>query len=139
MIPVSDCKIGYLYSLRSRNLTLGVFTISNTFIGIRQKFDDRFLDYELHHDKRGTATPLLELGKVPEYLSLETSLGTKDHISGRKVKFDKPVSDGGKGWYFIDTGESNKEIRPVRIQNNELFQYLDQKLKELKEEEHDTF
>ncbi len=123
-IPLSDCKVRSVYSLNSRNLKFGVFTTSNTFIGIRNKFDYDFLDHELHYERRGTAFPLEKIGEIPEKIELVTSLGTYDTATGKDVKFDKPVSDGGKGWYFIDDEFSSLKIMPCRKANFLLFNYL---------------
>jgi hypothetical protein len=123
-IPILDCKLGYIYTLNSRNLNFGVFTSQNTFIGLRTKFDDTFLDHELHYDRGGTAMPLLEIEKLPSSIPVQISCGTYDRITKLEVAFDKPISDGGKGWYFIDTGLSSKNILPCRRDNRELFDYL---------------
>ncbi len=123
-ISLTECKVGYLYALQSRNLKVGVFTSSNCFIGIRQKFDSEFLDRELHWDCAGTAKPIEELKSISDNIVIATSLGTYDRVTGRDVLFDKPVSDGGKGWYFIDDGSSSKDIRPVSRENKELFNLL---------------
>ena len=119
MILVSDCKVGYVYSLHSRNLKSGVFTKANIFIGIRQKFDDLYLSHELHVDKGGTATPLKELVAVPEDIQLAESLGTIDSKTRLPVTFVKD-----KGWHFVDTGEYSKSIRPVMFENKKLFEFL---------------
>jgi hypothetical protein len=119
MITLSNCKVGYVYSLHSRNLELGVFTISNTFIGIRQKFDDKFLFGELHIEKGGTATPLKELVAVPEEIKLVESLGKIDHKTRLPVEFKKD-----NGWFFIDSGEYSKNIRPISVTNEKLFKFL---------------
>jgi len=130
MIPVSDLKKGHLYRLTSRNLSFGVWDGKNGFIGIRTKFQDRYLDQEIHWDLSnhfGTAKPLEDLGMFcenPWYIG-----NTYDYITKRDVAFDRPVSEGGKGWYFLDTGESSEGIRPVSRSNRKLFTDLDEFLK----------
>lgn len=123
-LKLEECQVGTIYRLHSRNLELGVFDRKNCFIGIRQKFDSTFLDHELHWDNGGTAMPLEKIGEVPAEISLQISLGSVDYKSGRNVDFDKPVADGGRGWYFIDTGESSIDIMPCSVSNKELFDYL---------------
>ena len=123
-IAYYDCKVNNIYTLHSRNLKFGVFTSSGTFIGLRTKFEDVFLDQELHWDRGGTAKPLEYLGTVSDEIPLTLSLGTKDTITGRMVEFDKPIADGGKGWYFVDDEVPSREIRPVSISNTKLFDYL---------------
>jgi len=61
-IPIADCHHGGLYSLDSRNLTLGIYCMHQQgFIGIRVKFNARFLFLEHHWDcgpPCGTAKPM---------------------------------------------------------------------------------
>ena len=38
MIPLKDCKKGFVYELSSRNLLAGIFDGDTGFIGIRKKF-----------------------------------------------------------------------------------------------------
>ena len=123
-LELEECQIGSIYKLHSRNLILGVFDPKNCFIGIRQKFNDLFLDHELHWDKGGTAMPLEKIGEVPSGMSLQISLGSFDITTKRDVFFDKPISDGGKGWCFLDSGEPSTDIRPCIKSNKELFLYL---------------
>jgi hypothetical protein len=73
-------KTGYVYRLQSRNLSIGVYReidsgrygISRGFTGIRTKLGARYLDTEVWNEPpgRGTATPLEELGKVPNEIEL---------------------------------------------------------------------
>jgi hypothetical protein len=123
-IAFYDCKVNNIYILHSRNLGFGVFTSSGTFIGLRTKFDNVFLDKELHIERGGTATPMYRFGSIPDNIPLVTSLGTYDEVTGKMVEFDKPIVDGGKGWYFADTGASSTEIKPYNKNNTALFDYL---------------
>lgn len=70
MIPLSECKHGFVYKVEARNILYGVFNQhTKGFIGVREKFGDYFLDTEFHHDTGapfGTARPVLELMQVPE-------------------------------------------------------------------------
>lgn len=76
-IKLPDCKHGYLYQLASRNLRLGVFNEATSgFIGIRIKFDHRFLFTEDHYDTgipHGTACPLKALKRCPKMELIETN------------------------------------------------------------------
>jgi hypothetical protein len=71
MIPIQQCKHGYLYRVDARGFRLGVFVAlpdAPGFVGIRNKFGLRFLDYEHHYDAHehyGTAAPTEELGECP--------------------------------------------------------------------------
>ena len=50
MIPLKDCKKGYVYELNSRNLLVGIFDGDTGFIGIRKKFESIYLFTEYHRD-----------------------------------------------------------------------------------------
>jgi len=119
-----ECEVGGVYKLRSRNLDLGVYCQDGTFIGIREKFNSLFLFPELHRNRGGTALPLEYLCKVPNDIPLVVSLGTADEITGKNVRFDRPIADGGIGWYYVDTGLADDNIRPVERTNKRLFQFL---------------
>ena len=122
-----DLITGRVYRLDCRNLSYGAWNGKDGFIGIRTKFNDRFLDTEFHWDcdpYHGTVSNAEDTG-INVVGSIEQSLGTEDSITKRRVMFDKPVKDGGKGWYFVDTGESSFDIRPVSVLNTGLFKSLD--------------
>lgn len=71
-LSISQCRVGGLYLLDSRNLSIGIFRQSpeslltqsgftHDFVGIRQKFDQRFLFAEFHYGcgaPWGTAKPI---------------------------------------------------------------------------------
>jgi len=127
-LSLDQCRDRYLYRLRSRNLSVGVYNAQTKgFTGIRQKFGDEFLDTEYHWDTgapHGTACPIEELKPLPSDIELKESLGSVDDDSGRPVAFDKPVADGGKGWYFLDDGEASSKIFPCSVGNKKLFNWL---------------
>ena len=132
MISLSECKKRRVYKLLSRNLSFGVFDGETRFIGIRIKCGSRFLHTEDHWDTGppfGTARPEEDIGTdVPEEIILhprENEGNTVDKITGRDVAFDKPIFDGGKGWFFKDTGESSPDISPIAFENKRLFEFLD--------------
>lgn len=72
-LPLSECKDGFIYVLKSRNLLIGVYREkSRGFVGIRKKFMHRFLDEEIHYDASksfGTAKPIKEIGEKPSFIS----------------------------------------------------------------------
>jgi len=96
-IPMHECKNGYLYTLSSRNLWLGVFVEiakSERFIGIREKFGNRYLSHEEHWDcgpPYGTAKPIAEICKIPDDIGLFESHPTIDLNTGRRIYFTTPV------------------------------------------------
>lgn len=129
-LPIMDNLIkGRVYKIRSRNLRVGVWNGKDGFIGIRSKFGDRYLFTEYHYDASetyGTVCDAKDTGiDIPENVSVRTTLGSIDSITKRPVAFDTPVGDGGKGWYFIDTGEPSEEIRSVSVNNKKLFDFID--------------
>ena len=76
MIALRDCEHRRLYRLDARQLTYGVFDKNmGGFIGIRKKFDKRFLDSENHWEceKFATAKPLEALGMLPEGIECSES------------------------------------------------------------------
>jgi hypothetical protein len=129
-IPLDQCKDRFLYQINSRNLSYGVYNEENKgFVGIRNKFGEDYLFTEYHYNNgmpHGTVFPKKELTKIPDDLSIKVQLGTIDEKSKRPVQFDyfKTISEGGKGWFYTDTGESDKNIRPLAIENDKLFEYL---------------
>ncbi len=125
-IALDECQEGTVYRLHSRNLSCGVFDGKNSFIGIREKFDHLFLDSEVHRDDRGTAVPLEPIGEIPGFIPLKMHLGSRDRITGRAVDFDVPVAEGGRGWFFLDDGESSQEIRPQAVGNNDLYRLMEE-------------
>lgn len=73
-ILIDECKHGGLYRIDSRNLSLGVYDEkSKGFVGIRQKFDERYLFTEYHWDigpPHGTVRPQKFLEMVPDDMPL---------------------------------------------------------------------
>lgn len=137
-VPLPECVAGRLYKIMSRNLVLGVFDGKTGFIGIREKFGHEYLFTEFHWDTGppfGTVSGVEETGvSLPSEIRLAEDLGTIDAATGRMVAFDKPVANGGRGWYFTDTDEPSEEIRPVNVSNGALFDWLMQKERELEPE-----
>lgn len=99
-IDLADCKHRYLYRLKSRNLLFGVFNEStNGFVGIREKFGDRYLFQEYHWDTGppfGTVHPVEELGFCP-YDDL--SEGYSREASAEDTKHYKNIVVGER-YYF---------------------------------------
>lgn len=152
-IPLSECQHGHLYRLESRNLSFGVFNKSTQgFIGIRTKFGEKYLFTEFHYEAdMGTAYPDKDFGPIPDHIEISEDLGTVDQNTSEPVYYDHapdedgngsqflvdphnaliPEKSGGyktykvKGWCWKSTGNPDERIRPVRVQNTELFDYLE--------------
>jgi len=131
-ISLDKCVHGKLYRIHSRNLGFGVFNSeAQGFIGIREKFGNRYLFTEYHWDAGapfGTVHPKEELEQLPEDIRVKEDLGTEDQ-EGRPCAFDKPRDQGGKGWYVIETGKPCEGF-PVCVSNKKLFDWLEQKSNE---------
>ena len=126
-LPLTACVAGHAYRLASRNLAAGVFDGATGFIGIRSKFGSRYLFREYHIDTGapfGTARPLADLGALPAGIPIAESLGTIDRRTGRAVAFDRPMAQGGRGWYYTDTGVPSTQIAPEAQTNKLLFDWL---------------
>ena len=126
-LSLAACVRGHAYRLHSRNLALGVFDGKTGFIGIRDKFGSRYLFCEYHWDTGvpfGTVRPLDDIDTVPAGIAIAEHLGSFDQRNGRPVAFDRPVKDGGRGWYYTDTGEADQEIEPKSQSNKPLFDWL---------------
>jgi hypothetical protein len=150
-IPLTECKIGYLYRIHSRNLELGVFDGAVGFIGIRTKFESRYLFTENHWDSGapfGTVKPFEEICKLPDdILPIEDELHkhgcdwAKDANGNEKPSIRRDLREGekqhGKRQGFVDewadTGERLPDNQYPYIKgNSKLFKFLNDKLKELK-------
>lgn len=123
LIPLEKCKKGRVYRLNSRNLRYGVFDGKTGFIGIRQKWEDRYLFREYHWDadpRHGTVRAMEDTGiDVPETVEIKESLGTKDQISGRPMEYRDDA------WVFTDTEEkASGDYSPMGVRNSELFDFL---------------
>jgi len=119
---------GRVYKTVSRNLQLAVYDGAMGFIGIRQKFANRYLFTEYCGEgPYGTVRAAEDTGvDVPAGVQLVTDLGTVDQVSRRPMEFDRPVKNGGRGWFFTDDGSSANDARPVNVHNDQLFDFLDQ-------------
>jgi hypothetical protein len=127
MIPLNECRHGYTYRIRSRNLTVGVFDSEKSgFVGIREKFGSRYLFTEFHRDTGapyGTVSPNAEIEKCP-LEDIRESFGTV--CSECKVPVDwKPndPKDGFGKWYHAAETPC-KEATANGVSNVALYDYL---------------
>lgn len=123
-IKLEDCKHGFVYFIHSRNLKLGVFNKkSNGFIGIRTKFNDRYLFTEYHWDfcsTYGTVKPIKLIMQVPEDIVIADSLGTFCSICNANVNFTKDI-----GWSHDDGSNICHNSTAYNKPNIKLFEFLD--------------
>src|SRR5713226_2195652 len=106
-----------VYRIRSRNLRLGVYDGQGGFIGIREKGGYRYLFREFDASVKdwggGTVMYVSEaVAELPPGIELQEILGTMDSVTGRPVGFGGVRSEGGRGWFFLDTGEASTAIQP---------------------------
>lgn len=134
-VPLNECVPRRLYKIGCRNLVLGVFDGKTGFIGIREKFGDEYLFTEFHWDTgppHGTVHSVEDSGiDLPSEIEAVEGFGPLDGVSRRPVGFDRPLSEGGRGWYFKDSNEASPDIRPVQLENQALFDWLMAKEREL--------
>lgn len=76
-IPLENCCNRFVYRIHSRNLAVGVYSVERRgFIGIREKFDWRYLFTEYHWDTGppfGTVRPIRYLCILPAQIDLTES------------------------------------------------------------------
>jgi hypothetical protein len=129
---MNECVNRMVYRISSRNLGVGVYRAESIgFIGIREKFGDHYLFEEYHWEggpPYGTVRPLEPIGLLPDGIELQLRLPSEDMRTGRIVEFDRtPVGEEpypAKGWYFVDTHEYSRDIRPMSCMYRPLFDYL---------------
>lgn len=124
-LPMSRCKEGVIYEIYARRMWFGVYSKRKRgFIGIREKYNERFLFTERHWNTGspfGTAKPVKKIGAVPDDIPLEEHLGTIDKKTRRRVEHPGGFSD----WRFVGARRTSKRIQPIAVQNDELFRYLE--------------
>jgi len=129
-VPIAECVLRRLYKVKARSLDgeFAVYDGQEGFVGLRVKFGAKFLSREFHWDQGppfGTVFKLEDTGiDLPGHISLCADPGTVDEVTGKWVSFDKPIADGGRGWYFTETDVASEDIKPVGKSNIELFDWL---------------
>lgn len=131
-------QVGRVYKIRSRNLQYGVFDGDRGFIGIREKFESRYLfkEYLADGGDFGTVTVESDTGiDVPTDIPLVESGPTINSTNGREMVLDATVDNpnpsmkGSKGWWrYVDTGEPAASVsqgcRAHSSTNKALFNFL---------------
>jgi len=127
-IPLTACQDRGLYRISSRNLSLGVFDArTRGFIGIREKFGERFLFTEYHYDTgepHGTVYPLQQLEEVPAGVVLSEDLGTKCGLCQRQLYLRAAEGCGPGNYVHEDGTDKCPNAWPVSIPNVALYDYL---------------
>ena len=107
LVPLSECVKGRVYRLRCRNLVLGVFDGKDGFIGIREKFGERFLATEYHWEQGppyGTVAGAEDTGiDLPLGIEPIEHFGAIESGTQRSVTWDTTLPNlfapGCCGWY----------------------------------------
>ena len=98
MIPLAECQHGQLYRVKSRNISLGVFNQhAQGFVGIRTKYDNDFLDFEIHWEadpNYGTVQPIEALEACPhEPTAKVIRIATEEDVK-RIIGSSNPIKVG---------------------------------------------
>lgn len=101
MIPMDECKDGWLYIIRARNSNLGIYQAKERgFLIRREKFRSVFLFTEYHWDTgapHGTASPIKELFEVTDEMlhaeEPELLLYLKQQADERESEIQEAIKD----------------------------------------------
>jgi hypothetical protein len=133
-IPVDECEDRRLYKIMSRNLRYGVYRAeSRGFIGIREKFGDRYLFEEYHWDNGppfGTVHPQEATEHVlPNDILLDESTGNFCSKCNEPVQFIKDRPDDPEcytgHWEHLDGTRCEKSHCYSRG-NRALFDWIEE-------------
>jgi hypothetical protein len=111
---------GHCYRLAPPVGGLGVYD-GQAYVILRHQAGGRLL-------ARVAARPLEDLGALPAGIEARQALGIVDARDNRPVAFDRPVSEGGRGWYHLDDGGTDPGIDPWYRPNRPLFLELSRRL-----------
>lgn len=98
IIPLDKCENRRLYRICSRNLAYGVFSPSENFYGIREKFGTLRVDTETHwdFDDTGTALPMKALPELlPTTISFEDNEAMLAWLQEMEAKYGVPKPERG--------------------------------------------
>lgn len=127
MIPLKDCKHGFVYRIHSRNLSIGVFNLeASGFVGIREKAGREYLFTEYHRDTGapfGTVSPEAMIEECP-LKDLRTALDTECWECRKPVKFVKKSPDDRIGDWIHEGQTECRKPSPSAPMNEKLFDYL---------------
>jgi len=91
-ISLEQCQDRHVYVILGRNIRLGVFSKNDSsFIGIRTKFGDQFLDREYHYDTGapyGTVSCAEEVCELPSDIELAMYFKKEDNYIQNKKLFE---------------------------------------------------
>ena len=122
-------EVGRVYKLSCRNLAFGVYFGAGSFVGIRTKFGQRFLDTEFHWDYDphcGTVSMATATDRVlPASIERRERWDTECETCGKAVRWSGPPAPAP--WVHEETGrEDGHEVSPISRQNDALFDFMEQ-------------
>lgn len=139
-IDIDEMQERGVYEIRSRNLKVGVWSPkSQGFIGVREKFGERYLFTEYHYDTgapHGTASPMQLITMLPDGIEVKEREDDPDELCncGRATywKPDSPLKEYPGVRHHKDDnsplwGEGAEEghIKYAAPQNKLLFDFLE--------------
>lgn len=124
-IPLSELQVRHVYRLRARNLNIGVWT-GRSWIGIREKFGDTFLDdCEVPEH---TAWAVEPVGSISDEIALTCYLKPSIcQICRAPVNFDESRgTEWYERWKHIDNPEEDADhyARSISVRNHLLYDAL---------------
>lgn len=122
--PSARAKLepGGIYRITSRNLLVGAFDGDRGMIGLRHKFDERYLTTEYLADGGAFGTVLAaheQLGQVPDDIPLKEVLGSECLGCGKRAWWTGPPAPAP----WVCEGGCEKP-RPVAVSNQALVELL---------------
>lgn len=130
-LSLEDCENRGVYRIHSRNLLVGVFDGSEGFIGIREKFGDKFLFKEYHWEASptlGTVRPMEKIADLPVEIEVEEGDSLCQNCKV-PTGFEKGV-EGGPGIWSHLAETTCKDPRSGFYRYEPLFSYLTELEKE---------
>ena len=121
MIEIEDLIPRGVYKLHARNLTAGVWTGSQ-WIGIREKFGDRFLDSCEVPGRTAHAEEFICM--LPDDVEMKMYLPTRCQTCGELVDFDRSRGESAQErWGHT---HADHPVRPASQGYQPLFDFFDQ-------------
>lgn len=120
-----EWEVRGVYEIRSRNLLLAAYRGNGEWVGIRLKFDSRYLFTE--HSPPGPFGTVqmvgARLGTVPDEIRLTESVGTSYcQLCGSKAVWTPDTPGGRVGTWSCEEACGN--VQPARLPNRPLFDFL---------------
>jgi len=100
MIPLDKCKQGWLYIIKARNASIGIFRErTSDFVISRTKFKDNYLFEEIHYEADasfGTVIPLKEVEEAPFHTTAEARLA---YLNQRATELADQIKQAQNEWW----------------------------------------